>query len=1676
MIRALEGAVLSVTNSTLEFSKTQGIYSEAVDPVILNNTISGCNSYGIYIDNAASSSQSNPEIRNNVINNCSYPIYLSSDNTGGMTGSRMITENSGTGNSYQRIRLGGYFTGTTVLSADNGFPWSFSGQTFVTSSASLSLDPGAIVQIGSYFYVSGSLLAEGTPSAPIIFTSIYDIEGGTPAPGNWGFIRIYGGASATFDYAQIRYGGSNSTSPGMIRALEGAVLSVTNSTLEFSESQGIYVETAYHYISGNRFNAIASYAVYNGNTSEIQVKAENNWWGASNGPDPYGDGYGINYRCYDYETGTYYICEYYVDAVPWIGMDYSSSQDLIDEELPPEPNRNTAEMEPGVPYIEYVKSQHSFFYFGGEISDRIEIRVDWNGSEPGRGTPGTIKISIDGLPGWIDQYLTNSTDENGGYYNFNPSVLGLGFKEISFEAWPYDQSPLVKSDTFTQRATRLNAPAWLLDIGFKDAPLSIVEKPDYTEVKFSGKIPPELKSIEFCQMGSPIVDKINPVQMQVAAEVFMRSNGQGGYSINQKVAFGGEDSTFHKTSGFVGGMDTFSVQAYVFFDGTAIFQLPWYGETMGMDGTFSIGAGGEVSYEESLLILIPGVGPAISHLPGIGKVTHMVYVEGKVEPEISLSAEVSVDQASEKLKWSDLSFESDVKITLTTGIKIWKDVLEANIYGGGEIEQEYCLAPSITWKKSSGALFAGAELIVLDIFKANPEARWEIEKSNPDVVCNSRSLENNLSQIGGESGIKLIGDTPAEWSINHPDYTQYPYADFKASIVPSRSITELDDRSISNTLIVSNLYKSAAPAITVNGSDAVMLWVHDDLALDDTQSKELMASTWNGVTWSEPVQVTDNIFVDFAPQLAFLDDTHVMAIWQQIKDSTIPDDATLTPEIGQAVELVYAIYDLTTNTWSAPTYLTNNTALDHRANLMVAQDGTLMVTWVQNTVGQLIGDSYAYDQIKFATWNGSSWDVDDVTNSNISSLVSYDAALHTASQGVMVFSKGKYGDLTDMNELELFYTEWDGTTWSAPATLTSNNIVDESPSVNYTSLGEKRLIWLQENELMMLGDDWSLAPTPTQIARDGYLLRNFETAVDNEDNIALIWSGVADEGSDLFYSLYDAQSQTWLLAEQLTDSLAVEKQLSPSFDGSGQLMIAYALDNVAPETIERDGVFYNNVMTYQSTDLHVLHYTPDSDLTVSDLSLPYRPNPEPGETVLVRANIVNSGDWSVENPSISFYDGDPALDGTLIGTYGYLGYLAAGTSITAEVNWTVPADSTTSHTLFAVVDPDGLIDERDETNNQASLITILPDLTVSSVSSYYYDQYTVVPLAVIYNNGKLNVENVMVEFRDGAVDGPVVYSEVVPLIEKEGMVAVSTEMDVSSWASGTYEYFVTIDTGDEILEVDEENNSDYFTIAVLPDLVIYAGDITTTLEEGIGGSADVTLRNWGTTAGTNITVSLYEGPDIDLGKAPLHTWTVPSLAVDNITTLSTTIDHIPHHLFAVADPDNLIKEIDESNNVAFEDLPVVNGSYVIIVGSSDPNLADIIYSPSEFDEETGAFSQAVEANLYDVSTITASPQLCDISTLTDFTDLQGKIALIEKTDLCTYDVQVNNAGNLGAVGVLIFNDSTGGNLRETMTGLPVTIPAGFLPRQDGLDLLPYHGQTIRITPDSEAVTILDPYR
>ena len=105
---------------------------------------------------------------------------------------------------------------------------------------------------------------------------------------------------------------------------------IRDSIIRDNGSYGIRVNYANASIENSEIYGNNTYGIYNGtHNPAYTIEARYNWWGSDSGPYPYGSGNGINYRtCTDPIYGTY-ICQYYVDVVPWIGYETTYGQDIF---------------------------------------------------------------------------------------------------------------------------------------------------------------------------------------------------------------------------------------------------------------------------------------------------------------------------------------------------------------------------------------------------------------------------------------------------------------------------------------------------------------------------------------------------------------------------------------------------------------------------------------------------------------------------------------------------------------------------------------------------------------------------------------------------------------------------------------------------------------------------------------------------------------------------------------------------------------------------------------------------------------------------------------------------------------------------------------------------------------------------------------------------------------------------------------------------------------------------------------------------------------------------------------------------------------------------------------------------------------------------------------------------
>ncbi len=207
---------------------------DSTDPIIRDNEFEIC-THGIRMINTSA-----PVVQDNLFRVLSwYPVQKSIIATPTFSGNVLdnvtyhclgiIGESIGQNMTMQKWDFAGYTNITQAL---------VSGQMSVQLGAELTIEPGVVLKMwlyayapfNGYFNIYGSLIADGTPGEPIVFTSILDDTVGnpadtntdgaasSPAAGNWGYIyfdEVSDDATAILDNCVLHYGRS-SASYGMV--------------------------------------------------------------------------------------------------------------------------------------------------------------------------------------------------------------------------------------------------------------------------------------------------------------------------------------------------------------------------------------------------------------------------------------------------------------------------------------------------------------------------------------------------------------------------------------------------------------------------------------------------------------------------------------------------------------------------------------------------------------------------------------------------------------------------------------------------------------------------------------------------------------------------------------------------------------------------------------------------------------------------------------------------------------------------------------------------------------------------------------------------------------------------------------------------------------------------------------------------------------------------------------------------------------------------------------------------------------------------------------------------------------------------------------------------------------------------------------------------------------------
>ena len=151
--------------------------------------------------------------------------------------------------------VSGYITADTTWTLANS-PYVATGRVYVNEGVTLTIEPGVVVKFERSYaslIVRGSLVAEGAPGQPIVFTSIKDdAHGGdtngdgsatSPGPANWGNLSFRSSASGSVRHAWIGYAGADGIGAN-VTVDETSDVVVQETTIVHALGDGIRVSDA----------------------------------------------------------------------------------------------------------------------------------------------------------------------------------------------------------------------------------------------------------------------------------------------------------------------------------------------------------------------------------------------------------------------------------------------------------------------------------------------------------------------------------------------------------------------------------------------------------------------------------------------------------------------------------------------------------------------------------------------------------------------------------------------------------------------------------------------------------------------------------------------------------------------------------------------------------------------------------------------------------------------------------------------------------------------------------------------------------------------------------------------------------------------------------------------------------------------------------------------------------------------------------------------------------------------------------------------------------------------------------------------------------------------------------------------------------------------------------------
>lgn len=801
------------------------------------------------------------------------------------------------------------------------------------------------------------------------------------------------------------------------------------------------------------------------------------------------------------------------------------------------------------------------------------------------------------------------------------------------------------------------------------------------------------------------------------------------------------------------------------------------------------------------------------HVPKID-----IGVDGKVEIGARLGGSLKIDRrdGSAREYSGILRFEPIVTVSIQGG----PDWVNVTGYVDGRIPAELHIPTG--YAEAEVSLTAGVTATFLtyteDLYKKELfNAHWDNGKEK--ITLQSLSAADQPLIMELDTADAELKPTPRNY-LNRESQWLAGSRPLAMGRVLSYNALAVDETNPQVLILKNNIYPDAEVQLVRNGNELWLVWTDDNPERSAVNRTQMSYSLFKDGTWSAPVWLGEDGTADFTPVLASTGNGILMA-WQNMKQA-VEDDAGLGALIESAeISVTGSAMSVDSSDLQATT-LTNDDKFDHSPKLAADGDKALLVWTKSEGLGFTLGpDTEAYqapansDRLFYSGWDGSTWSTPVEIAGSLPTVMNSSLAMH-GEEGLLLYTLDMDNNQSTQDDRELFARIYDGSSWGEVQQITDNQVPDASPKAVYIN-GEWFITWHQNDSIMFkegLAGEIKTEEFLENVQSD------YEVTVKNgaKPQVALVYKHIGeDRVHNLSASFHDIASGVWSDEIPLTEDAGYVSSFSPVFTGDGRLKIAYTQAEIITEAVE--GAEYKNVS--DKVDLRSLTYTPVHDLALdAEDGLEFSPEiPLPGTTVTVSATIRNQGDYA-ENAALYLYDGPPE-SGVKIGEAATAQPIPARSSAQVEVRWLVDPAEKDQYDIYAVVRSNEGVTEIDEGNNTINQKILTADAAVTNLEckNIAGDDYLV--KAKVANTGSKVLEGVKIQVDQG-LGGNIIETRELGRIEpgqEKGLNFVISAQGLTRDENGRINMTFRALLPDGVSENSTENNTSEFVLEPAPILV-----------------------------------------------------------------------------------------------------------------------------------------------------------------------------------------------------------------------------------------------------------------